>query len=85
VLDADEAAASHLLSRVVDPADLMGVVHKIADQIAAKSVPATSQTKALMRVDRGGHPQSDLDAQAVLFDSDDKRARMTAFLERKKK
>jgi len=85
VLDADEAAAAHLLSRVVDPADLMGVVHKIADQIASTSAAATIQTKALMRMDRGRHPQADLDAQAVLFDSDDKRARMTAFLERKKK
>jgi len=85
ILDADEAAAAHLLSRIVDPADLMGVVHRIADEIAAKSVAATIQTKALMRMDRGRHPQADLDAQAVLFDSDDKRARMTEFLERKKK
>jgi enoyl-CoA hydratase len=84
VLDADEAAAAHLLSKVVDPADLMGAAHKIADEIASKSVAATIQTKALLRVDRGRHPQADLDAQAVLFDSDDKRARMTAFLERKK-
>lgn len=85
ILDADEAVAAHLLSRVVDPADLMGVVHKIADEIAAKSAAATIQTKALLRMDRGRHPQADLDAQAVLFDSDDKRARMTAFLERKNK
>ena len=85
ILDADEAAAAHLLSRIVDPAHLMGVVHRIADEIAAKSVAATIQTKALMRMDRGRHPQADLDAQAVLFDSDDKRARMTEFLERKKK
>ena len=85
ILDADEAVAAHLMSRVVDPADLMGVVHKIADEIATKSVPATIQTKALLRMDRARHPQADLDAQAVLFDSDDKRARMTAFLERKKK
>jgi len=85
ILDADEAVAAHLLSKVVDPADLIGAAHKTADEIASKSVAATIQTKALLRLDRDRHPQADLDAQAVLFDSDDKRQRMTAFLERKKK
>jgi enoyl-CoA hydratase len=84
ILDADEALAARLLTRVVEPGELLAAAHALADEIAAKSVAATIQTKALLRMDRGRHPEADLDAQAVLFDSDDKRARMTAFLERKK-
>ncbi|HEY4152020.1 MAG TPA: enoyl-CoA hydratase/isomerase family protein [Pseudolysinimonas sp.] len=85
ILSADEALAARLLTRVVEPDELMDAAHALADEIAAKSVAATIQTKALMRGDRGPHPEADLAAQAVLFDSDEKRARMTAFLERKKK
>lgn len=84
-LDSDEAMAAHLVTRVVDPAELLAAAHELADEIATKSVAATIQTKAIMRVDRGQHPQIDLAAQAVLFDSDDKHRRMTDFLERRKK
>jgi enoyl-CoA hydratase/carnithine racemase len=85
ILGAEEALAAHLLTRVVEPGELLAAAHALADEIAAKSVAATIQTKAIMRVDRGRHPQIDLNAQAVLFDSDDKRRRMTDFLERKKR
>jgi enoyl-CoA hydratase len=83
ILGADEALAAHLLTRVVEAEELLGAAHALADEIAAKSVAATIQTKAIMRVDRGQHPQEDLDAQAVLFDSEEKHRRMTAFLERR--
>ena len=85
ILNADEALAAHLLTRVVEPDELLGAAHALADEIAAKSVAATIQTKAVMRVDRAPHPRVDLDAQAVLFDSDEKQRRMTEFLERKKR
>ncbi|MEO6116059.1 MAG: enoyl-CoA hydratase/isomerase family protein [Pseudolysinimonas sp.] len=85
ILGAEEALATRLLTRVVEPGELLAAAHALADEIAAKSVAATIQTKAIMRVDRGQHPQLDLAAQAVLFDSDDKRRRMTDFLERKKR
>ncbi|MEO6533994.1 MAG: enoyl-CoA hydratase/isomerase family protein [Pseudolysinimonas sp.] len=84
ILGAEEALAARLLTRVVEPGELLAAAHALADEIAAKSVAATIQSKAIMRVDRGPHPQADLDAQAVLFDSDEKRRRMTEFLERKK-
>ena len=84
ILGAEEALAARLLTRVVEPGELLAAANALADEIAAKSVAATIQTKALMRVDRGRHPQADLDAQAVLFDSDEKRRRMTDFLDRKK-
>jgi len=85
ILSAEEALAARLLTRVVEPGELLNAAHELADRIAARSAAASIQTKALMRADRGRHPQADLDAQAVLFDSDDKRDRMTAFLERKKR
>jgi enoyl-CoA hydratase/carnithine racemase len=83
ILSAEEALAARLLTRVVEPGELLNVAHELADRIAAQSAAATIRTKALLRPDRGRHPQADLDAQAVLFDSDDKRDRMTAFLERR--
>lgn len=85
ILSAEEALAAGLLTRVVEPGELLDVAHELADRIAAKNPAASIQTKAVLRADRGRHPQADLDAQAVLFDSDDKRQRMTAFLERKKR
>jgi len=85
ILSAEEALAARLLTRVVEPGELLDAAHELADRIASMSAAASIQTKALLRADRGRHPQADLDAQAVLFDSDDKRARMTAFLERKKR
>jgi enoyl-CoA hydratase len=85
VLDADEALAAHLLTRIAEPRDLLAAAHALADEIASKSVAATIKTKAVLRVDRGQHPRLDLEAQAELFDSEEKYARMTAFLERRSK
>jgi enoyl-CoA hydratase len=39
-------------------------------------------TKAALRAPRTAHPAFDNLAQAILFDTEDKRARMTAFLTR---
>jgi enoyl-CoA hydratase len=83
ILDADAALAAHLITRVVESSELMSAANELADQIASKSVAATIATKALLRVDRGAHPRVDLEAQGRLFDSAEKRARMTAFLERR--
>ena len=83
VLGADEALAAGLITRVAEPDDLLNAAHALADEIAAKSAEATIRTKAIMRVARGEHPRLDLEAQATLFDSDDKRQRMTEFLQRR--
>jgi enoyl-CoA hydratase/carnithine racemase len=84
ILGAEEALAARLLTRVVAPDQLMDAAHALADEIAATSVEATIQTTRLVRIDRGRHPEDDLAAQAVLFDSDEKRRRMTEFLDRRK-
>ena len=85
VLGAEEAFAARLVTRLSDPADLLAAANSLADDIAAKDSQATRYTKAIMRVPRGEHPQIDLEAQAVLFESPEKHRRMAEFLERRKK
>jgi len=85
VIDADEALAWGLLSSVHEPDDLLPAAHAVADRIAANSARATILTKRALLAPRAEHPAIDGELQAELFDSADKRARMTAFLERKKK
>jgi enoyl-CoA hydratase len=82
VLDAAEALAARLVTRVAAAGELLDAANQLANEIAAKDPAATRATKALMRMPRGDHPAIDLAAQAVLFDSDEKRRRMTEFLER---
>ncbi len=85
VIDADEALAWGLLSSVHRPEALLDAAHAIVDRIAANSVRATILTKRALLVPRAEHPAIDGELQADLFDSADKRSRMTAFLERKKR
>jgi enoyl-CoA hydratase/carnithine racemase len=85
ILDADEALAARLVTRMVAPDELLDAANALADEIAAKDAQATRYTKVLLRTPRGEHPQIDLDAQAVLFESPEKFRRMTEFLERRKK
>lgn len=86
VLSAAEAQDLHLLNEVVataDPDDLMAAGHAWADRIAANAPLATRLTKAVFHAPRDAHPLVDEIAQAVLFETQDKHDRMTAFLERK--
>jgi enoyl-CoA hydratase/carnithine racemase len=85
ILGADEALAARLITRLVDPAELLVSAHALADEVASKDALATRYTKTLLRVPREGHPGADLEAQAVLFESPEKRRRMTEFLERRTK
>jgi enoyl-CoA hydratase len=85
IIDSDQALAARLLTRIAEPDQLLAAAHALADELASRSVAATIQTKAIMRVDRGQHPRLDLEAQAALFDSPEKYERMTEFLERRSK
>jgi enoyl-CoA hydratase len=85
VLDADEAKAVGLLSEVVEAEALLEAGHRWADRIAAQVPLAIRLTKAVFHTPREAHPFVDDLAQAVLFETDEKHERMTAFLERKKK
>ncbi|MEV3981171.1 enoyl-CoA hydratase/isomerase family protein [Nonomuraea sp. NPDC049758] len=84
VLTAEEARAVHLLNDVVEPADLLAAGHRLADRIAARAPLATRLTKAVFHAPRAAHPFVDDLAQAVLFETEEKHARMTAFLDRRK-
>jgi enoyl-CoA hydratase len=85
VLDGDDALAARLITRLSEPAELLASAHALADEIASKDAQATRYTKSILKTPRGEHPRIDLEAQAVLFESPEKRRRMTEFLDRRKK
>lgn len=84
ILDAHDAREVGLLSEVVEPEDLLAAGHRWADRIARQVPRAVRLTKAVFHAPRDAHPFVDDLAQAVLFETDDKQARMTAFLERRR-
>ncbi|WP_369369813.1 enoyl-CoA hydratase/isomerase family protein [Promicromonospora sp. Populi] len=84
-LDAGEALAAGLVSRVVPSTELLKAAHEIADRIARNDPLATRLTKAVLAAPRSAHPAIDEQTQALLFESPEKRRRMTEFLTRKKK
>lgn len=84
VLGADEALAVRLVTEVVDANDLLPAGHRLADRIARNAPLAVQLTKRVFHAPRDAHPLIDDIAQAVLFETQDKHERMTAFLERRK-
>ena len=84
-LDAAEALAAGLVSRVVPSSQLLAAAHELADRIAKNDPLATRLTKAVLAAPRSAHPAIDEQTQAELFESPEKHRRMTEFLERKKK
>jgi enoyl-CoA hydratase len=84
VFTADQARDVHLLNEVVEPDDLLAAGHRLTDRITAQAPLATRLTKAVFHAPREAHPFIDDLAQAVLFETEDKHARMTAFLNRRK-
>jgi len=83
VLDAEEALAVRLLNDVVDPDDLEPAGHRLADRITAQAPLAVRLTKSVLDAPRDAHPLVDDIAQAVLFETQEKTDRMTAFLDRR--
>jgi enoyl-CoA hydratase len=82
ILDAGEALAAGLVSRVVPSAQLLDAAHEVADRIARNDPLATRLTKAALAAPRDAHPAIDDESQAVLFESPAKSRRMTEVLER---
>ncbi len=85
VLKAEEALALRLLSEIVEPDQLLEAGNGWADRITRQSNLAVRLTKSAFHAPRDAHPYIDDLTQAVLFETDEKQARMTAFLERNKK
>lgn len=84
ILNADEAMALHLVSEVHEAGGLLSAADALADRILKGDPLAIQKSKAVLAAARDAHPQADLQAQAILFESDAKRDRMTAFLEGKR-
>ncbi|WP_181274395.1 enoyl-CoA hydratase/isomerase family protein [Brevibacterium oceani] len=82
-LQAEEAKAIGLLNDVVDPEDLEIAGHALADRIASFAPLAVRLSKSAFQAPREAHPLIDNVAQAVLFETEEKYARMDAFLEKR--
>lgn len=85
VLTGEEALAAGLVGELFEPGDLLTGAHALADRIAANDPLATQYTKRVLRAPLAEHPAAEQKAQAVLFESDGKHRRMTAFLERRRR
>lgn len=83
VLDADEALALRLLNEVVSGDQLLATANAWVDRILRAAPLALRMTKLALRAPRDAHPVFDNVAQAVLFETQDKHDRMTAFLDRR--
>ncbi|MCG7631439.1 MULTISPECIES: enoyl-CoA hydratase/isomerase family protein [Gordonia] len=81
-LDASAALQAGLLMEIVD--DHLDAAHRLVDRIVRQSPLALRLTKTIVDAP-GAHPWADDIAQAVLFETEDKQDRMTAFLERAKR
>ncbi|WP_166968879.1 enoyl-CoA hydratase/isomerase family protein [Brevibacterium atlanticum] len=79
-LQAEEAKAIGLLNDVVDPEDLELAGRALADRIANFAPLAVRLSKSAFHAPREAHPLIDNVAQAVLFETEEKYARMDAFL-----
>ena len=86
ILDAEEAYALGIFERLVEPGAALTEAKAVAAQIAKNAPLAVQVAKvSLNALARGADPGSiERLGQALLFDSPEKHARMTAFLEKRK-
>lgn len=82
MLDADEALAEHLLTQVVPYADLETAVDAFVRRLGRAEPLALQLTKTAVHSPRVSHPVIDNVVQAVLFETEAKHRRMTAFMEK---
>lgn len=85
VLTGEEALAAGLVTDLFEPDALLPGAHALADRIAANDPLATQYTKRVLRAPASEHPRAEREAQAVLFESPEKRRRMTEFLQRRRR
>lgn len=84
-MGSEEALAVRLVNRVVSPEQLLDAGHEVLDEIAKGSMLALRLTKLTVDAPEGAHPQVELASQALLFEDEEKRQRMTDFLERRRR
>jgi enoyl-CoA hydratase len=78
-LDAGDALRFGLVAEIVPPGELLKRAHGLLDRMA-RSGPLALRLTKLVADAAGGHPVTDDLAQAILFESADKRDRMDSFL-----
>lgn len=81
-LDAEAAMAAGLVDQVHPGDALLDAALEMADRLSRRSWRALELTKLALRQHRPATTAFDIVAQALAFDSDDKRSRMQAFLDR---
>jgi enoyl-CoA hydratase len=84
VLDGEQALAAGLVSELVEPDELLPRAHALVDRVLRADPLALRLTKLALHAPPGAHPRFDDVAQAVLFESEEKSRRMTAFLDKKR-
>jgi enoyl-CoA hydratase/carnithine racemase len=87
IIDAEEAERIGLVNQVVAADELEEAAQSMARSIARQGALATRLSKLALNASARSHPgfeNIDILAQAVCFESEDKHARMQAFLDRKK-
>jgi enoyl-CoA hydratase/carnithine racemase len=82
VLDAREALSAGLVDQVHPAEDLLDSAQQLAQVVAARSWRALELTKLALRQHRPATTIFDAAAQALLFESQEKRTRMDQFLQR---
>ena len=83
-LDAAAALAAGLVDEVQEPEAVLDAGMALAESIARRSWRALELTKLALRQHRPATTSFDIVAQALAFESEDKRARMQAFLDKKR-
>ena len=89
IIDATEALRIGLINECVADAQVMEAARQLATDILKQDRLAVRLSKTMLRIDGGNQPGvgaiAEAMAQGILFESEEKDRRMTAFLERKKK
>ncbi len=81
-LEAPAALEAGLADAIHEPGQLLEAGLALAERIGKQSWRALELTKLALRLHRPATTTFDVAAQALLFESDDKRERMTRFLDR---
>jgi enoyl-CoA hydratase len=82
-LDAVAALAAGLIDEIHEPEGVLQAGLDLADSIGTRSWRALELTKLALRQHRPATTSFDIVAQALAFESDDKRERMQAFLDKR--
>jgi enoyl-CoA hydratase/carnithine racemase len=85
IVEADGALDLGLVESVHPPEDVLDAALALVERIARQLWRALELTKLALRLHRPATTVFDVTAQALLFEGDDKRARMTAFLNHRRK